>query len=40
MKEVKGLACCQYDNLWSVIFWLVMVLAVIVLALDLFFWRP
>ncbi len=39
MKEVKGLACCQYDNLWSVIFWLVMVLGAVVVALDIFFWR-
>jgi hypothetical protein len=40
MSEKKGLACCQYDNMWSVIFWLVMVLAIVVLTLDIFFWRP
>jgi hypothetical protein len=39
-KEVKGLACCQYDNMWSVIFWLVVLVSLIVIGLDVMFWRP
>ena len=39
MREVKGLSCCQYDNLWTVVFWLTMVIGAVVICLDIFFWR-
>lgn len=40
MSEKKGLAVCQQDNWLSVVFWLVMVVASIVILLDIIFWRP